>query len=89
MLICDDVQDAIRFYCEVLGFQVGGRMDDLDKSGWASLRQAVVKKGWPAGELQVRFYGLQEFEVIDPSGHVLLFGQPTDEPVTAAAKPEA
>ena len=34
MLICDDVQQSIRFYTDVLGFTVTGRMDDIGKSGW-------------------------------------------------------
>ena len=41
MLICDDTQESIRFYTEVLGFTVTGRMDDVGKSGWASLNQGA------------------------------------------------
>ena len=37
MLICNDVQSSIRFYVDVLGFRVVGRMDDVGNSGWASL----------------------------------------------------
>ena len=36
---------------------------------------AVVRAGWPATDCVDRFYGLREFEVVDPEGHVLLFGQ--------------
>ncbi len=122
MLICDDTQQSIRFYTEVLGFTVTARMDDVGRSGWASLNQgnaqimlaspsyfpqpvkvdgrypqmvlyfypedvvalhaAVRAKGYEATELVVRFYGMREFEMLDPSGHVLVFGQETDDPAT-------
>ncbi len=45
-------------------------VDDAD-----GLRAQVVAAGWPATECVDRFYGLREFEVVDPEGHVLLFGQ--------------
>ena len=122
MLICDDVQESIEFYTEVLGFKVTGRMDDVGKSGWASLnhgsvqlmlasphhhsepvkvdgkypqvlfyfypedvvalRESILQKGHKVSELFVRFYGMKEFEMLDPSGHILLFGQETDEEPT-------
>jgi len=40
-----------------------------------ALRQAVIDRGWQATECVRRFYGLLEFEVVDPDGHILLFGQ--------------
>ncbi len=40
-----------------------------------ALRRRVVEAGRPATECVDRFYGLREFEVVDPEGHVLLFGQ--------------
>ena len=115
MLMCADVQASVRFYCNVLEFEVVDRMDDVGATGFASLRngaaqimlasptyiprapgvegrypqaacyfyvedvdalrRAVVEAGWPATECVDRFYGLREFEVVDPEGHVLLFGQ--------------
>ncbi len=112
MLMCDDVQKSIKFYRDLLGFEVVDRMDDVGKSGWAALKNgnarlmlasptysrktdgkypqavyyfypenvsalhaSVVEKGWQASELSVRFYGMKEFEIIDPDGHILLFGQ--------------
>ncbi len=45
-------------------------VDDAD-----ALRESVVRAGWPATKCVDRFYGLREFEVVDPEGHVLLFGQ--------------
>ena len=122
MLVCDDVQESIKFYTEVLGFHVTNRMDDVGQSGWASLnhdaiqlmlasprqacqpvkvagrhpqvlfyfhpedvvalRESILNRGYAASEFVVRFYGMKEFELLDPSGHVLLFGQETDEPAT-------
>ena len=115
ILMCDDVQQSIGFYTDVLGFRVKGREDDLGKSGWAylthgpvdimlaspgylpdpvkvngqypqlqlyfypddvrSYRESVVERGGPASDLETRAYGMLEFQVVDPSGHVLVFGQ--------------
>ena len=47
-----------------------------------ALHQTVKAKGYQPSDLTVRFYGMQEFELVDPSGHVLVFGQETDEPPT-------
>ena len=119
MLMCDDTQQSIEFYTSVLGFQVTSRMDDVGKTGWASLNHGPVEimlasptympaaqkidgrhtqmmlyfypddveqlhasvreLGYPVSDLAVRFYGMKEFEVVDPSGHILVFGQETDE----------
>ncbi len=51
-----------------------------------SLRDAVVESGHHASELELRLYGMWEFEVVDPSGHVLVFGQESEagEPGGAA-----
>ena len=115
MLMCDDVQASIRFYTDILGFVVTGRMDDVGATGFASLRngraalmlaspsyvpqgrqvdgrfpqshyyfyvadadalrQSIVEAGWEATECVDRFYDLREFELVDPDGHVLVFGQ--------------
>ena len=37
MLVCGDVQASIRFYRDILGFQIADRMDDVGLTGWASL----------------------------------------------------
>lgn len=37
MLVCADVQVSIRFYRDLLGFEVADRMDDVGLTGWASL----------------------------------------------------
>ena len=116
MLMCNDVQASIRFYTDVLGFEVTGRMDDVGATGFASLgngkaavmlaspssyilpgkkvdgrfpqshyyfyvsdaeglRQSIVEAGWEATECVDRFYDIKEFELVDPDGHVLVFGQ--------------
>ena len=122
MLLCDDVQEALAFYRDILGFEVRDRMDDVGRSGWASLEcggarimlasptyipaapkidgrhtqafhylyvddvaalhASVRERGWPATDLVVRFYGMKEFETTDPAGHMLIFGQDTDEAPT-------
>ncbi len=41
----------------------------------AALRASLVEKGHSPTELEDRFYGMREFELVDPDGHVLLFGQ--------------
>ena len=40
-----------------------------------ALRQSIVEKGWEATECVDRFYDIKEFELVDPDGHVLVFGQ--------------
>lgn len=45
-----------------------------------ALRQAVADRGWQATECVKRFYGLLEFEVVDPDGHILLFGEDLEKP---------
>lgn len=119
MLMCRDTQASVAFYTEVLGFEVRDRMDDVGRSGWASLRRggttimlasptyipagvrvdgrfpqslyyiyvsdaaalraSIVAKGVVASELTERFYGMKEFEIVDPEGHVLVFGEDMDE----------
>lgn len=119
MLICDDVQESIKFYSNVLGFSVIDRMDTVGTSGWASLNCGTIQlmlaspdyipepkksegrysqamyyfypedvealhsqirqHGYEVSELQARFYGMKEFEMLDPSGHVLVFGQESNK----------
>ncbi|MBZ0137350.1 MAG: VOC family protein [Planctomycetes bacterium] len=115
MLICADVQASIKFYTDVIGFTVDGRMDDVGKTGWASLgigdvhimlasptyfpdmpkvndryyqaqyyfytdkldelRRHIAGKGAETTEIIEQFYGMREFEMVDPDGHILIFGQ--------------
>ncbi|MFQ5630809.1 MAG: VOC family protein [bacterium] len=43
ILICKDVQSSIKFYCDILGFEVEDRMDDVGKTGWAMLKNGEVQ----------------------------------------------
>ncbi len=47
-----------------------------------ALRDSIIAKNEEVSELQVRFYGMKEFEMLDPDGHMLLFGQDTGEAPT-------
>lgn len=47
-----------------------------------ALRAELLGRGAPAGELRVTVYGMKEFEVRDPDGIWLWFGQSTDEAPT-------
>jgi uncharacterized glyoxalase superfamily protein PhnB len=115
MLICADVQASIKFYTDVIGLEVDERMDDVGKSGWASvgrdgvhlmlasptyfpdmpkvndryyqaqyyfytdeldaLREHIKAKGAETTEIIEQSYGMREFEMVDPDGHILIFGQ--------------
>jgi len=101
-----DVEKALNFYCEQLGFHLGWKWGDpithanvcrdsisLDliacppKTGpalayiqltgvdeyFSELRQRDVD----LSELEDRPYGMRDFEVVDPSGNRLAFGEPT------------
>ena len=46
------------------------------------LHAEVKQKEFQVSDLRVTFYGMKEFEVRDPDGHILWFGQETDEPPT-------
>ena len=47
-----------------------------------SLYESAKTKGYAVGQTRVTFYNMKEFELTDPDGHTLWFGQPTDEPPT-------
>jgi uncharacterized glyoxalase superfamily protein PhnB len=47
-----------------------------------ALRDSVVAKGYAVSDLRVAFYEMKEFDLVDPDGHVLWFGQETDDPPT-------
>lgn len=40
-----------------------------------ALYALLKEQGHEVGELTVRGYGMKEFQLIDPSGHVLVFGE--------------
>jgi uncharacterized glyoxalase superfamily protein PhnB len=47
-----------------------------------SLHRALGSRGVEVGKLCVTFYRMKEFSCLDPDGHMLTFGQETDEPPT-------
>lgn len=55
----------------------------IDVQNVATLREEFVSKGVEAGDMRVAIYGMKEFEVRDPEGYWLWFGEPTDEAPTA------
>jgi uncharacterized glyoxalase superfamily protein PhnB len=68
-------------------------MDPARDGGWPAiyyfypenvvdLHAEVKRKELQASDLRATFYGMKEFEVRDPDGHILWFGQETDEPPT-------
>jgi catechol 2,3-dioxygenase-like lactoylglutathione lyase family enzyme len=48
----------------------------------AALHAAWKGKGLPVTDLRVTDYGMKEFELRDPDGYWLWFGQPSSDPVT-------
>jgi catechol 2,3-dioxygenase-like lactoylglutathione lyase family enzyme len=49
-----------------------------------ALRAELAGRGVDVSDLRVTVYGMKEFEVRDPDGIWLWFGQPTDEPATVS-----
>jgi hypothetical protein len=47
------------------------------------LHAEAKRKEFQVSDVRVTFYGMKEFEVRDPDGHILWFGQGTDEPPTS------
>ena len=50
----------------------------------AALHAAWKQKGLPLTDLRVTVYGMKEFELRDPDGYWLWFGQDTTEPPTVS-----
>lgn len=48
--------------------------DDLEAE-----RKRVIETGVEATEIVERFYNMKEFELVDPDGHMLVFGQEVPE----------
>lgn len=46
------------------------------------LHGELEAKGYAVSNLYVTFYGMKEFWLHDPDGHLLTFGESTDEPVS-------
>jgi uncharacterized glyoxalase superfamily protein PhnB len=67
------------------------QIQSQDEDGWpviyyfypedvVALHGELRQKNFAVGDLRVTFYGMKEFELRDPDGHILWFGQETDEP---------
>jgi catechol 2,3-dioxygenase-like lactoylglutathione lyase family enzyme len=54
-----------------------------------ALHAEFATRGVPVSDLRVTVYGMREFEVRDPDGIWLWFGQPTDDPPTVRGFPAA
>jgi len=54
----------------------------FNPSDVVALHGAWRESGVPVSDLRVTVYGMKEFELRDPDGYWLWFGQPTDEPPT-------
>ena len=42
----------------------------------------LKEQGVAVSELHIAFYGVKQFDLRDPTGYMLVIGQPTDEPPT-------
>ena len=51
--------------------------DDIEE-----LHRHITGNGYQTTPLEVKFYGMKEFSMQDPDGHVLTFGQDVDEEKT-------
>lgn len=54
----------------------------IDVEDVAALHTGLKARGVKVSNIRVAFYGMKEFEVRDPEGYWLWFGEPTDEPPT-------
>jgi uncharacterized glyoxalase superfamily protein PhnB len=54
----------------------------LNVQNIVALHAEYKARGVAVTNLRVAFYGMKEFEVRDPAGHWIWFGEPTDDPPT-------
>lgn len=54
----------------------------INSDDMAAQHRAFKSAGLAVTDLRVTVYGMKEFELRDPDGYWLWFGQPTDEPPT-------
>ena len=101
----NDVQEALKFYCEQLGFDLGWKWGDpvthvnvcrdsisldliaspptgaalayIQLTGVDEYFSELKQRNVALSELGDRPYGMRDFEVVDPSGNRLAFGEPT------------
>jgi uncharacterized glyoxalase superfamily protein PhnB len=74
--------------------------DGPEEDGWpviyyfypedvVALHAELHEKGFAVSDLRVTFYGMKEFELRDPDGHLLWFGQETKEAPTGGQPGQA
>jgi hypothetical protein len=54
----------------------------FDPENVVDLHAELKRQAFQVSDLRVTLYGIKEFEVRDPDGHILWFGRETDEPPT-------
>ena len=56
--------------------------EDID-----ALRESIVAKNYPVSGTAVRFYGMKEFELTDPDGHMVRIAVETEAESAVSAPP--
>lgn len=51
----------------------------LEVNALSELRNEILARHYPVGPIEDRFYGLREFELIDPEGHRIIFAEEIDD----------
>lgn len=104
----EDVEEALKFYCNQLGFDIGwkwgtpvthanvcrdsisldlisvpvGRrgtaMAYIQVTGVDAYHSELSARGVGLSDLGDREYGMRDFEVVDPEGNRLAFGEPAE-----------
>ena len=101
-----DVDEALKYYCDQLGFQLGWKWGDpvthanvcrdsisldliasppkigpalayIQLTGVDDYYSELKQRNVEVGDLGNRPYGMRDFELVDPSGNRLAFGEPT------------
>ena len=47
----------------------------MEVKALSKLRHEILAKQYPVGTTEDRFYGLREFEIVDPEGHRIIFAE--------------
>lgn len=50
----------------------------LEVHALKELRRDIIALDYPVGPIEDRFYGLREFELVDPEGHRIIFAEQID-----------
>ncbi|MBY0495341.1 MAG: VOC family protein [Cyanobacteria bacterium] len=87
-LLVRDVATSLAFYRDVLGFTMGETVPDKEPFVFVWLKRddvSVFLNDIKAGEhdyppaaampLKTQFYGMREFAITDPDGHIITFAE--------------